>query len=56
MKSCLKDCGRKACVNRSAHTGRPDRKKTVFLKEEPSSKRAAVRVFPDYTIDQRDLT
>lgn len=56
MKSYLRDSLRekRGCTVHSAH--RPTREKETVFEEEPSPERAAVRIIPDYTIDQRDLT
>lgn len=48
--------GEKVWVHRSQRTQANQRKKETVLEKEPSSERAAARIFPDYTIDQRDLT
>lgn len=56
MKSYLRDGWRErlGCTAHGAH--RPTREKETVFEEEPSPEGAAVRIIPDYTIDQRDLT
>lgn len=56
MKSYLRDGWREkhGCKAHGAH--RPTREKETVFEEELSPERVAVRIIPDYTIDQRDLT